>query len=150
MGFSSSSIFTSGLISALRLFAGACMATAVCTGAVRAEGVVGGGVFVVGNSDVSLVSELGDASLSAELPSAIQKPSSVSRISPRSASQQERIDSQATIEPFPNLRLALPMVVQSTVGGAVDASLAASSRSMSGPMVGIRPHPSTWGSTLGR
>jgi hypothetical protein len=119
MGFSSSSSFTSGLFNALRLFAGACVATAVCTGAVRAEGVVGGGAFVVGNSDVSLVSELGDASLSAELPSAIQKPSSVSRISPRSASQQ-------------------------------DASLAASARSMSGPMVGIRPHPRTWGSTLGR
>jgi hypothetical protein len=134
----------------LRLFVGACMAAGVLAGAVHAEGVIGGGAFTGGNADVSLVGELGDVALSAELPSTPQVPASTSRITARPASPQERADAQVGSELFPNLRLALPLVVASTVGDPVDASLATSVRPMSGQMVGVRPHPSTWGSGLDR
>lgn len=136
--------------SLLHLIVGASLAFAVFTGAARAEGVTGGSAFIIGNSDVSLVSELGDATLSAELNATTRVPAPNLGIAPRLASPQERTDSVVGGDPFPNMRLALPLVVQSTVGNAVDASLASSVRSMSGPMVGVRPHPRTWGSMLGR
>lgn len=126
------------------------MAAGVFAGSVRAEGVTGGGAFISGNGDISLVSALGEASLTAELVSTTPSPTPTARNAPRSASPQERIENQAGGELFPHLRLALPLVVHATVGVADEASLMASVRAMSGPMVGVRPHPRTWGSMLDR
>jgi hypothetical protein len=141
MGFSSSS---------LRLFVGACMVAGMFAESVRADGVIGGGAFMSDSADVSLVGQLGDATLSSDLPSKALAPASNSLIAARPASPQERVDAQMGTDLFPNLRIALPLVVVSTVGAPVEASLATSVRPMSGPMVGVRPHPSTWGSALGR
>lgn len=117
----------------------------------HAEGVLSGGAFISGNlqSDGSLMSALGSAQIEAPADAAPSRPGS--RVTPRPASPQERADAVVGDDMFRHSRIALPLVLQSAVGEPVDAIIAASSiRPMTGSMVGLRPHPRTWGSTLGR
>ena len=133
-------------------FVAVCVSAWATAGSLRAEGVVSGGSFVHGGlgAEVSLVNDLGGASLATVAPAATSASTPDTLINPRSASPRERIDSEVGTDLFRNLRLTLPLVMESTVGAPVDAPMTAVVRPMSGQMVGLRPHPRTWGSTLGR
>lgn len=134
-------------IRALVLIAGACAAACLGAGSLHAEGFVSVGAGGL-KQDASLVSSLGDAALAAEVTPASQVP--VAAVAPRSASPREQTEAQVGSELFRNLRLAIPLVAESSVGSPIDAPMPAEFRPMSGPMVGVRPHPSIWGSSFAR
>lgn len=147
--FSSSARTRTGFLGS---FASACGVACLAVGSLQAEGVISGNSFVSGglSGDVSLVSDLGDAALSAELPRSREISTPSVRVQARSSSPQERVDSEVGNDLFRNLRLALPLFAESAVGAAVDAPMIAAIKPMSGPMVGVRPNPRVWGSTFGQ
>lgn len=117
----------------------------------NAEGVVTGGSFIAGGVEpgVSLIASLGDTQLQA--PPASDALRQIGRVSARPTSLRERTAEEVGDDMFRHSRLALPMVIQSAVGESADAALVASDiRPMKGPLVGLKPHPRTWGSTLDR
>lgn len=149
MGVVRSSIQTSGQL--LALVSAAAMSMGILAQSARAEGVLGGGSFISGGlqSDASMIDALGGSQLEASAVAMSSRP--VSRVAPRPASPRERTDAVAGDDVFRHSRIALPLVLQSVVGEPADAVMAAGGvRPMTGPMVGLRPHPRTWGSTLGR
>jgi hypothetical protein len=130
---------------------GAAMSMGVVNPAANAEGVVNGGSFIAGGveSGVSLIDTLGDTHLQAPLASDVSP--RTGRVSARPTSLRERTVAEVGGDVFRHSRLALPMVMQSAVGESADAALVASDiRPMKGPLVGLKPHPRTWGSTLDR
>lgn len=135
----------------LALISGAVVSMGLGVPAANAEGVVNGGLFTAGGvaSAASLIDSLGDAQLESSLASDVSRPET--RVSPRPASLRERTETKVGGDIFRNSRLALPLIVQSAIGSSPEEALAISSmRPMTGPMVGLRPHPRTWGSTLDR
>lgn len=136
----------------LALVSAAVMSVGSFAQSARAEGVLVGGSFVSGGlrADSSLVDALGSTQVEAPALAVPSRPTS-SRTALRPASPQERADAVAGDDIFRHSRIALPLVLHSAVGEPVDAVISASSvRPMTGTMVGLRPHPRTWGSTLGR
>ena len=134
----------------LALIAAAVMSVGSFVQTARAEGVLGSGAFVSGGlqEDGSLTDALGSTHLEAPAVAEPSRPAS-SRMAIRPASPDERAD--AGDDFFRLSRIALPLVLHSAVGDPVDTVITASSvRPMTGTMVGLRPHPRTWGSTLGR
>lgn len=134
----------------LALICGAVVSMGLVARAANAEGVFNGGSFTASElaSDASLIDSLGDAQLEASVASDPSRQDS--RVSPRPASLRERAEAKVGGDIFRHSRLALPLVVHSAVGESVDTGLVAGTqRPMSGPLVGLRPHPRTWGSTLG-
>lgn len=134
----------------LALIAAAVMSVGSFAQSARAEGVLGSGAFVSGGlqEDGSLTDALGSTHLEDAAEAAPSRPAS-SRMAIRPASPDERADAGGDF--FRLSRIALPLVLHSTVGEPADAVVIASSvRPMTGTMVGLRPHPRTWGSTLGR
>jgi len=117
--------------------------------AANAEGVIHGRSFVAGDSKpaASLIDALGDSQLQA--PVAVSQPAS--RVAARPASLRERTAEEVDGDLFRHSRLALPLVMQSAVGEPAETALAASEIwPMTGPMVGFKTHPRTWGSMLDR
>lgn len=136
----------------LALVSAAVMSAGSFAQSARAEGVLVGGAFVSGGlqADGSLIDALGSTQLEAAALAVPPRPTR-SRVVLRPASPQERVDAVAGDDIFRHSRIALPLVLHSAVGEPVDAVVAASSvRPMTGTMVGLRPHPRMWGSTLGR
>lgn len=137
--------------SILALLIGAVVSLGVVARAANAEGVVNGGSFVSGGIDsaASLIDSLGDTQLHAPLETHASR--QASRASLRPASLGERTKAETGADLFRHSRLVLPLVMNSAVGESVDVVLAAGDiRPMNGPLVGLRPHPRTWGSTLDR
>ena len=138
--------------SVLSLLIGAIVSMGIVARAANAEGVIHGQSFVVGGSKpaASLIDALGDSQLQAPLAAAVSQPAS--RVAARPASLRERTTTvEVDGDLFPHSRLALPLVMQLSVGDPAEAALAASEiRPMTGQMVGFKPHPRTWGSTLDR
>jgi hypothetical protein len=137
--------------SILAVLIGAVVGMGIVARAANAEGVVNGGSFVSGGieSAASLIDSLGDTQLHAPFETGVSR--QASRVALRPASLGERTKAETGADLFRHSRLVLPLVMKSAVGESVDVALAASDiRSMNGPMVGLRPHPRTWGSTLDR
>jgi hypothetical protein len=138
-------------VSALALLVGAVVSMGIVAPDANAEGVFNGGSFIAGGFEtgVSLIDTLGDTQLQAPLASDASPRNG--RVSARPTSLRERAEAEVGGDVFRHSRLALPMVMQSAVGESVDAALIASDiRPMKGPLVGLKPHPRTWGSTLDR
>lgn len=117
----------------------------------HAEGVVASGFFVAGGAEVgsSLVGALGEGGLQA--PPAVSPSRQTPRASPRPASPLERSREDVGGDIFPRSRLVLPLVVQAAIDDPADVEAAvATITPMTGPMVGLRPHPRMWGSTFDR
>lgn len=137
--------------SVLALLIGAVVSMGIVARAANAEGVIHGRSFVAGGSEsaASLIDSLGDTHLQAPLAADVSR--QASRVTARPASLRERTKAEIGGDLFRHSRLALPLVMQSAVGESADAALAAGDvRPMTGPMVGLKPHPRTWGSTLDR
>lgn len=117
----------------------------------HAEGVVASGSFVAGGVQAgpSLVGALGGSGLQA--PPAVSPSRQTPHASPRPASPLERSSAGVGDDIFPRSRLVLPLVVQAAIDTPADAEAAVATMTpMTGPMVGLRPHPRMWGSTLDR
>jgi hypothetical protein len=117
----------------------------------NAEGVVTSGFFVAGGVEAggSLVGALGGNGLQA--PAAAVASHHAKRVSPRHTSPLERAGADVGGDVFPRSRLVLPLLVQTAIDSPADAeAVVAAMMPMTGPMVGLRPHPRTWGSTLDR
>lgn len=143
--------------SVLALLSGSVVSMGIVARAANAEGVVNGGAFGTSgidsriNSTGSLIDVLGDSHLQAV--AVADGSRQASRVQARPASPRELASAAAEVggDMFRHSRLALPLVMQSAVGDSGDAALpAAAIRSMTGPMVGLKAHPRTWGSTLDR
>ena len=135
----------------LALVSSAVVSVGILAQSARAEGVLSGGSFISGGvqPDASMIDALGGSQF--EAPAVTIASSPASRKSPRPASPQERTEAATGDDIFRHSRIALPLVLQAAVGEPADAVTTANSvRPMTGPMVGLRPHPRTWGSTLGR
>ncbi|MFM8954151.1 MAG: hypothetical protein ACKOOF_13995 [Planctomycetaceae bacterium] len=118
----------------------------------HAEGVVASDFFVAGGvvgSGGSLVGALGDNRLQAS--AAAVASHQAKRVSPRHTSPLERASADIGGDVFPRSRLVLPLLVQAAIDNPADAEAGVATMiPMTGPMVGLRPHPRMWGSTLER
>lgn len=119
--------------------------------AAHAEGVMQAGfVGAAANlSGGSLVDTLGDTQLLGSM--RVEDAVRTGHMTIRQMAPRERSELAAGVDLFARSRLVLPLVIQSAVGKSIDSELAASKmQPMTGPMVGLHPHPATWGSTLAR
>jgi hypothetical protein len=105
----------------------------------NAEGVVSSDFFVAGG-----VVEAGGSLVGALGGNRLQAPASV-------VAPHERASADIGGDVFPRSRLVLPLLVQAAIDSPADAeAVVATMTPMTGPMVGLRPHPRTWGSTFER
>ena len=137
--------------SVLALIVAAVVSMGIIARAANAEGVLNGGAFIAGGAEsgTSLIDALGGTQLQAPVVNDVSL--QASRVSARPASLRERAEAEVGVDIFRHSRLALPLIMHSAVGESTEAALVASNvRLMTGQMVGLKPHPRTWGSTLDR
>jgi hypothetical protein len=134
------------LVSAAFLHTGFVARLANAEGIVSSDFFVAGGVVEAGGS---LVGALGGNRLQA--PASVVAPHQAKHVPLRHTSPLERASADIGGDVFPRSRLVLPLLVQAAIDSPADAeAVVATMTPMTGPMVGLRPHPRTWGSTFER
>jgi len=135
--------------SLLALLAGSVVSAGIAARSVNAEGVMLGGASIASGFQPAGSVVDAFAGIHYQPSAAADAGRRADQARARPATLRERAEGGVTGDIFRHSRLALPLLTKSTVGDADDAVRpAADTRAMKGPMVGLKPHPRTWGSML--